>query len=151
MKILRLAPVLLGLWAMPSHAQINGPSCGSPQNPCVTTGSGSGGTPTPVVPGLLTYLGKQTLTAATLASSTVLTVPAGATVADFYPECSSAGTDNQCVRYDPATTANNATSAGWASQQNTYGWSGPLATTQVILAAGATGATGNTLTVLYYK
>lgn len=114
-------------------------------------GPGSGGNPTPVVPGQLTYLGKQTFSAATLASPTTLIPPAGALIADFYPECTTNGTNNQCVRYDPTTTANNATSAGLASQQLMLGFTGPLATTQVILAAGAAGATGNTLTVYYYK
>jgi hypothetical protein len=35
MKLLRFLPVLLGLWALPSHAQVTpGGGCGSTQNPC---------------------------------------------------------------------------------------------------------------------
>ena len=114
-------------------------------------GTGSSGTPTPTVPGQLTYLGKQTFTSASLATSTTLTPPTGAVIADFYPECSINGTNNMCVRYDPGTTASSTTSSGLASQQLLLGYSASLTTIQVILASGATGATSNTLTVYYYK
>lgn len=118
-----------------------------------TTGAGSGGSPTPVVPGQLTFLGQQKISAATIAASTALTVPAGAIIADFFPECAVAGTDNQCVRYNPGGASDSSAGSGLASQQLLLQYSGGLATIQFILAAGATGAAGTipTLTINYYK
>lgn len=118
-----------------------------------TDGGGSGGAPTPVVPGQLTFLGQQKISAATLAATTALTVPATATIADFYPECATNGTDGQCVRFNPAGATDASAGSGLASQQLLLGYSGGLATIQFILAAGASGASGTipTLTINYYK
>lgn len=122
-----------------------------------TTGkicNGSGTTPIPVIPGTLTYLGQQKFSAATLASSTALTLPTGATTANFFPECSASGTDGVCIRFNPGGAADATTSGPMgASLQFYLGETGALATLQVILATGATGATSTspTLTVNYYK
>jgi hypothetical protein len=115
--------------------------------------SGSGGTPTPIVPGQLTFLGQQKISAAALASSSALTVPTGAIIADFYPECTTNGTDGQCVRFNPGGATDASAGSGLGSQQLLLGYSGGLASIQFILAAGATGAAGTipTLTINFYK
>lgn len=147
----RIAVFLFAL-LFPFAAFAQGPpgGCGFPAQPCNIQGTPSAA-PIPTVPGPLVYLGKQVFTAATLASSTALTVPTGATIIDIYPECVTDGTDNQCVRYDPGTTASATTSAGLASQQDILGYSGSISTMQFILAAGATGATANALVIHYYR
>lgn len=148
----RIAIFLFAL-LFPFSAFAQGPpgGCGFPAQPCNIQGT-PGGTPTPVVPGTLTYLGKQTFTAATLAASTALTPPATATIANFFPECVSGGTDSMCVRFNPNGTADATTSSGLISSQLYLGeTSSAFANYQFILATGATGATGNTLTVYYYK
>lgn len=117
--------------------------------PCGSSGSGS----ITIIPGPLVYVGKQLFSAATLATSTALTPPTGATIANFFPECSAAGTDNQCVRFDPGATADASADAGIASQQLYLGETSTLANIRVILAAGASGASGTipTLAVYYYR
>ena len=121
-------------------------------SPC----GGTGGVPFIITspPYVATFLGKHSLSAATLATSTALTPPAGATIANFFPECATNGTDNQCVRFNPNGTADASASAGLGSQQLYLGeTAASFAAYQVILAVGATGASGtiSTLTVYYYK
>jgi hypothetical protein len=107
----------------------------------------------PGISGPLTPLGQQTISSATLAAATSLTVPAGATIADFYPE-GTGGTNNNCVRFrDDGTAPTASVGAPLQPGQLLLGYTGKpsgsaaLSAIQFILATGAT----CTVTINYYK
>jgi len=97
------------------------------------------------------YLGCQQFTAAQLATSQLLTIPDGTMYANFFPECSAAGTDGVCLRFNPMGTADASASPPLGSLQLYLGESASLPKIQVVLAVGATGAVApiNTLNVCY--
>lgn len=154
--------LFIALWTVPTLAQstatpvtpgfLSTVGCPSGQTVCFIPYSSANPPPGPG-PYFLTFLAQQKISAATLAATTALTVPTGATIADFYPECATNGTDGQCVRFNPGGATDASAGSGLGSQQLLLGYSGGLATIQFILAVGATGAGGTipTLTVNYYK
>lgn len=102
-------------------------------------------------PYIITPLGQQTITLTSSAQS--LTVPATATIADFYPE-GTGGTNGNCMRFRDDGTAPTATvGAPLQPGQLLLGYTGKpaagaaLSGIQFILATGAV----CTLTINYYK
>jgi hypothetical protein len=161
MKIVAALGLLIGLWIVPASAQstaenvvtgyLSTTGCSPGQTVCFKAYGGSGGSGMP--PYIATPLGQQTISSATLASAQSLTVPTGATSADFYPE-GTGGTNNNCVRFRDDGTAPTAT-VGSPLQpgQLLLGYTGkPSAGTSLsgIQFILATGATCN-LTINYYK
>jgi hypothetical protein len=76
-------------------------------NPLPVTGPGGYASIT-TVSGPVVPLGQQRIAAATLATAQSLTVPAGATIANFSPD-GTGGTNNNCLRYRDDGTAPTAT------------------------------------------
>jgi hypothetical protein len=121
-------------------------------NNVTITGTLNGGILT-ISPYVLTPLGHQVFSSATLATAQSLTVPTGATIIDIYPE-GTPGTNNICVRYfDDGTVPTSTSGAGLSTSQVRIGYAsqpasaGALSSIKFILAAGAT----CTLTINYYK